>query len=527
MLAKVTLTNLVIDRLETNLSTGFSFALDHGAVLDAMVLEGPGRALQVSAGLVRMQWGAFEVRVTAYGIGPISQASQLQAAMDRALASGLIGHVSTLWNGSQVLDVSMAANGMTVTSGVQSLTLMGAPPTSFAALRAWQELGLRADDLDTMTATQRNAWLTELAAQGVTGLGLRDAGRLVFAYNLTEAGAALQMGDLRLSLTGAVSGFADLAGRMARAVEGFAATGRLDLAEFAGLDLTGLRLADGTGATLLRITEWQGSGSGVWVGARHYAEWQGQKGALDQVLTGAAGEVASLLTGFGGDDRLFGQGGNDALYGGSGMDLLNGGTGNDMLYGGAGEDTAVFTGPVAVRVDLRLTTAQATGHGTDLLVGIENVTGALGADWLRGNTGANRLAGLQGNDTIDGGAGDDLIFGGLGSDRLYGGLGNDSLEGGSNADTLTGGAGADVFVFAGSGGLALGMDVITDFGAGDRLALVSGAQPTAWTGLSAAEVVAQFGQISGGHAVLLFAPGQGLVLQGVASLTGLADALIL
>lgn len=63
-------------------------------------------------------------------------------------------------------------------------------------------------------------------------------------------------------------------------------------------------------------------------------------------------------------------------------------------------------------------------------------------------------AGIEGDDDLRGGAGNDLISGDGG---------NDSLTGGEDDDTLTGGAGDDVFVYdAGDG-----VDIITDFGAGN------------------------------------------------------------
>ncbi len=55
-------------------------------------------------------------------------------------------------------------------------------------------------------------------------------------------------------------------------------------------------------------------------------------------------------------------------------------------------------------------------------------------------------------------------------DVLHGNSGDDILNGGFGLDTLSGGEGADVFVF----GLGQGVDVVTDFQAGDRLAFFGG-----------------------------------------------------
>lgn len=75
------------------------------------------------------------------------------------------------------------------------------------------------------------------------------------------------------------------------------------------------------------------------------------------------------------------------------------------------------------------------------------------------------VTGSAGGDTIDGGAGDDYLFGAGDDDNLRGGSGNDVIEGGDGDDTLTGGAGNDIFVLDRNSGV----DVITDFAAGDRL----------------------------------------------------------
>ncbi len=59
-------------------------------------------------------------------------------------------------------------------------------------------------------------------------------------------------------------------------------------------------------------------------------------------------------------------------------------------------DTAVFAGDVAVVVNLGILTAQDTGLGLDILIGIENLTGGTAADRLLGDGGANRLEGRCG-----------------------------------------------------------------------------------------------------------------------------------
>lgn len=203
---------------------------------------------------------------------------------------------------------------------------------------------------------------------------------------------------------------------------------------------------------------------------------------------------ADTLTGDGGDNWLWGEGGNDVISAGAGNDLVELGSGNATADGGTGINAVSFldplrTTPGGVTVSLALQgAAQATGVGSMLLTGFENLSGSTGDDVLTGDAGNNVIAGDRGNDTIDGGDGDDTLYGdgrilivnhgtagsgpiatfadtfaltGLadGNDVLIGGKGNDTLVGGGGDDVLTGGAGADHFVF----GAGSGHDRITDF----------------------------------------------------------------
>lgn len=199
---------------------------------------------------------------------------------------------------------------------------------------------------------------------------------------------------------------------------------------------------------------------------------------LAKVLSGADRFLLSAardtINGFGGDDEIFGFGGKDTLNGGAGNDVISGGddndvliggTGNDDLKGGAGIDTAsYFNAGTAVTVDLRIAIAQATGGaGSDILTGIESLTGSNFNDRLDGNKAANVLIGGAGNDTLNG----------------YESA--DQLVGGAGRDTLTGGTAADSFVFDKVGG---GIDTITDFNhaQSDRIHL----SKAAFTGLTGA-----------------------------------------
>ena len=100
--------------------------------------------------------------------------------------------------------------------------------------------------------------------------------------------------------------------------------------------------------------------------------------------------------------------------------------------------------------------------GDDWLIGGD------GADGLHGGLDNDRMDGGAGNDSLMGNSGDDVLNGDEGDDALFGSLGNDVLRGGAGSDSLSGGSGADRFMYDAVGN---GVDVITDFGTGDVLAI--------------------------------------------------------
>ena len=146
-----------------------------------------------------------------------------------------------------------------------------------------------------------------------------------------------------------------------------------------------------------------------------------------------------VLNGSRSGDALLGELGNDTLSGGGGPDRLAGGDGNDRVDGGDGIDTVSFGAPVTVS----LAAGEASGEGTDVIAGVENVVGSPLADVIVGSSGQNRLEGRAGGDVIRARGGNDIVLGGGGSDQLYGERGADRVNGGSGGDLLNGGRGFD------------------------------------------------------------------------------------
>jgi Ca2+-binding RTX toxin-like protein len=202
------------------------------------------------------------------------------------------------------------------------------------------------------------------------------------------------------------------------------------------------------------------------------------------------GSGADTLHGSAVDETLVGGWGNDTLdaKGAAGGDFLVGGPGNDLLDGGPGSfrTIASYAGaPRAVVVALTRGAGEASGHGSDTLVGIWEVIGSNFPDTIEAGVG-RAISGRGGDDTITvnpsgvpdwvaGGRGRDTItvnstafegqlLGGLGADLLRGSVGEDSLlEGGPGNDRVFGRAGIDDLAVCGA-----------DDDSGDRDALHGG-----------------------------------------------------
>ncbi|HBS49415.1 MAG TPA: hypothetical protein DEA05_04660 [Rhodobacteraceae bacterium] len=90
-------------------------------------------------------------------------------------------------------------------------------------------------------------------------------------------------------------------------------------------------------------------------------------------------DMADLITGSAGNDKINAHDGDDEIHGGDGKDVLTGNGGNDLIHGDKGNDN---------------------------------------------------LYGREGEDTLDGGSNNDKLMGGDGNDVLRGSSGNDKLWGG-------------------------------------------------------------------------------------------------
>jgi Ca2+-binding RTX toxin-like protein len=189
-------------------------------------------------------------------------------------------------------------------------------------------------------------------------------------------------------------------------------------------------------------------------------------------VSGAGGN--DTIKGGTGDDKLYGNTGDDVINGGGGNDFVSGGKGNDIVTGGAGNDVLRGdTGDDVILADAGNDTIIG-GTGFDVLdysdagsainadISKKAITGAAtGIDTM---TSVEKLVGTDFDDTFKGSSRADIIDGGDGNDWLRGIAGDDMFTGGAGSDTYFWEK-SDVV----SGSHSLGVDRISDFGAGDVL----------------------------------------------------------
>jgi Ca2+-binding RTX toxin-like protein len=182
------------------------------------------------------------------------------------------------------------------------------------------------------------------------------------------------------------------------------------------------------------------------------------------------------VTGSDSNEVINGNDGINVLDGRGGNDIIDGGLGNDVIIGGnalgrvTSIDTASYVSHDAVTdffgadlialgqngTDGSYTRQGQTGTAeTDVLRGIENVTGSNRTEVIIGNEQDNTLDGRGGNDHLVGGAGNDTVNGGadgdvydftgvnLGSDRFFDESGADAVIVNTFSDILPDGTGRD------------------------------------------------------------------------------------
>jgi Ca2+-binding RTX toxin-like protein len=174
----------------------------------------------------------------------------------------------------------------------------------------------------------------------------------------------------------------------------------------------------------------------------------------------------NAITGNEGNNAIDGAAGNDTLHGGAGNDSLMGGAGNDWMAGGLGDDYYYVDSAADVL-------SEAAGEGFDRVFTTVNYTVTAGAAvenvFVMGA--ASALVGNELANNLFGGALADSLSGMAGNDKLDSGAGNDLLAGGVGTDTLIGGAGNDTFIFDTLLNASTNVDVISDFAAGDLIAV--------------------------------------------------------
>ncbi len=175
------------------------------------------------------------------------------------------------------------------------------------------------------------------------------------------------------------------------------------------------------------------------VGAGRVDEFKLQgDGTFKGVSTDALISIENVI-GTAGNDVIVGNELDNRLEGREGSNDLDGGLGNDMLIGGSGIDTANYTSHDAVALQhgeqyvIALGLIGRPGSFTlsqpgsfppgllqvvesDVLIGIENVTGSNHGETITGNELANVLDGRGGSDILDGGLGNDTLIGNTGTD---------------------------------------------------------------------------------------------------------------
>lgn len=144
-------------------------------------------------------------------------------------------------------------------------------------------------------------------------------------------------------------------------------------------------------------------------------------------------------------DIIWTGAGDDVICAGRGADLIDPGAGDDVVLAGKGVDTLIlWEATSAVTVDLRSTEARATGLGSDVVRGFEDVQGSdHHPNYLIGTAAPNEMVGGNADDVIESRGGDDRVHVGDGDDEVSLGRGSDYTRAGADDDRVRGGGGDD------------------------------------------------------------------------------------
>ena len=174
--------------------------------------------------------------------------------------------------------------------------------------------------------------------------------------------------------------------------------------------------------------------------------------------------VGNFKFGLLGDDTLTGGAGDDFLEGGAGDDIyvINAGGGSDVIFDSDGDADALLLGPGLTMAGMSISRIDDGYDSVELLFsGGERILldfqlSGLGVGW---NVGLEQIVFADATILTKADLADLILERGVTG-------GDDRIKGFDRDDTLTGGAGSDLFVFETE---AFGNDVITDFGAADRI----------------------------------------------------------
>jgi len=345
--------------------SGFAGALDTGAMEDLLDNTVPRHAELIEAFGESMDTGLFapsSLSATAFvfdatldgfslqlsfngtGLGPFGSLAQFEAAFDAGVATGAITNISVTGSKSpqfpgdtaipdvKFLNVNFAANGYTISSGMQKIIVKGALPTSMSD---FFDLGQSLDQLanfDTLSNAQKNALISDLSTLDFNSLRIMSEGTEVMAFTAGANAVSFSQLGYKFILEGSFPANVGAALPMLMRVDDFFNGGAaLDFSDIAGFEVTGIKIKGPDGKVLARTVGDFGTSETITLDS---IKIDGK--TANNVQIGENGSNADQGGFF--DDQLIGTNARDHLFGLAGHDFLDGGNGNDFLFGGTGND---------------------------------------------------------------------------------------------------------------------------------------------------------------------------------------------